>query len=88
MDRWTLRRGSHEVATNNDREMSRTCPRCQLAIKTRTGMHWHLRRDHGLSKEQAYRLVGKSFTASIGSTATSSESASSTESDVRSERAA
>lgn len=40
-----------------------TCFVCKARVKTSQGLHWHLRRDHNLSKEEAYEAVGRSLQA-------------------------
>lgn len=65
----------------------RRCPACHKAFTTQRGLHWHLRREHDYTQGEAYDAVGRTSLNRRKEEATA-DLASSTESDVRSERAA
>lgn len=39
------------------------CFVCQARVKTSQGLHWHLRREHSIDKEEAYAAVGRALKA-------------------------
>jgi len=50
------------------------CPECDFKFWSMHGLHWHLRKEHGMTEDEAYDAAGEAYADAIESWAESNSS--------------